>query len=105
MSKPGATQDRQQAHTLLDLLPVEKLPAVVNLLQSLTDPVTRSLAKAPFEDEPISEDEVRAVEASEAWLRTHAPIPNDDVLAELGLTPEDFARMARTPLDSNHSGR
>jgi len=104
MPKSGATQDRQQAHALLDLLPVEKLPAVVHLLQSLTDPLARSLANAPFEDEPISEDEVRSVDASQAWLRTHAPIPNDDVLAELGLTPEDFARMARTPLDSHGSG-
>jgi hypothetical protein len=105
MSKSGTTQELQQAHTLLDLLPVEKLPAVVNLLQSLTDPVARSLANAPFEDEPISEDEVRAVDTSHAWLRTHPPIPNADVLAELGLTPEDFARMARTPLDSQSSGQ
>ncbi|MGB7285007.1 MAG: hypothetical protein WBE13_22290 [Candidatus Acidiferrum sp.] len=104
MSKSGATQDRQQAHSLLDLLPIEKLPAVVNLLQSLTDPVARSLANAPLENEPVSEDESRAVEASQAWLRTHSPIPNDDVLAELGLTPEDFAGMARTPLDSHRSG-
>jgi hypothetical protein len=99
MTKSSATQDRQQAHTLVDLLPVEKLPAVVHLLASLTDPVARSLATAPTEDEPIGDDELRDVEASNVWLAKHAPIPNNDVLAELGLTPEDFERMARTPLD------
>jgi hypothetical protein len=92
MSKTSITPERQQAHSLLDLLPVEKLPAVVHLLQALTDPLARSLANAPFEDEPIS--------ASKAWLSAHTPIPHYDVLAELGLTPEDFERMARTPLDS-----
>jgi hypothetical protein len=100
MPKTSITPERQQAHSLLDLLPVEKLPAVVHLLQALTDPLARSLANAPLEDEPISEDEIHAVNASKAWLSTHTPIPHDDVLAELGLTPEDFERMARTPLDS-----
>jgi hypothetical protein len=53
----------------------------------------------PVEDEPISEEEARALDASKAWLKTHEPIPHEEVLAELGLTPEDFVRMSRTPLD------
>jgi len=97
MGKSNVTEDRQQAHTLVDLLPAEKLPAVVHLLESLTDPVACSLATAPLEDEPIGKEELRDVEASNAWLADHAPIPNADVLAELGLTPEDFERLARTP--------
>ena len=85
---------------MVDLLPAERLPAVVHLLASLSDPVASRLANAPPEDEPISEDERHDVEASKDWLASHAPIPNNEVLAELGLTPEDFERMARTPLDS-----
>jgi hypothetical protein len=99
------TEERQQAHTLLDLLPVDKLGAVVHLLRVMTDPVERSLANAPVEDEPISEEETRAVNASKAWLKTHEPIPHEEVLAELGLTPEDFARMSRTPLDPQGSNQ
>ena|SRR5271166_2951696 len=100
-----ATQERQQAHVLLDRVPQEKLTAVVRLLRVITDPVARSLANAPFEDEPISAEEVRAVEASKAWLRSHNPIPHEEVLSELGLTIEDFERMSRTPLDPGGTGQ
>jgi hypothetical protein len=99
------TQERQQAHALLDLLPQEKLTAVVHLLQAISDPVARSIANAPIEDEPISEEERRAVEASREWLKDHEPISHEEVLAEFGLTVEDFERMGRTPLDPHSKGR
>jgi hypothetical protein len=99
------TQERQQAHVLLDKVPQEKLTAVVHLLRVITDPVVRSLANAPFEDEPISAEESRGVEASKAWLMSHNPIPHEEVLSEFGLTVEDFERMSRTPLDPNGTGQ
>jgi len=99
------TQERQQAHALLDMLPEEKLVAVVHLLQAISDPVARSLANAPIDDEPISEEEIRAVQASREWLKDHAPIPHEEVLAEFGLTLEDFERMGRTPLDPHDKGQ
>jgi len=99
------TQGRQAAHALLGLLPEEKLFAVVHLLQAISDPVARSLANAPLDDEPISEEETRAVEASKEWLKDHAPIPHEEVLAEFGLTLEDFERMGRTPLDPHGEGQ
>jgi hypothetical protein len=40
-----------------------------------------------------------AVEASREWLKNHAPISHEEVLAEFGLTLEHFERMGRTPLD------
>lgn len=101
----NVTQERQQAHALLDLLPQEKLTAVVHLLQAISDPLARSLANAPVDDEPISEEEVRAVEASREWLKTHEPISHEEVLAEFGLTLEDFERMGRTPLDPHSKGQ
>jgi hypothetical protein len=60
---------------------------------------------APVEDEPISEEELRAVEASKEWLKDHAPIPHEQVLAEFGLSLEDFERVGRTPLDPPSKGR
>ena len=101
----NVTQERQQAHALLDQLPNEKLTAVVHLLQAISDPVARSLANAPIDNEPISDEEMRAVEASREWLKTHAPIPHEEVLAEFGLTVEDFERMGRTPLDPHSKGQ
>jgi hypothetical protein len=100
-----ATPERQQAHALLDMLPEEKLIAVVHLLHAISDPVARSLASAPVDDEPIGEDESRAVEASKKWLKDHAPIPHQEVLAEFGLTLEDFERMGHTPLEPPGKGQ
>lgn len=97
--------EKQQACQLLDRLDAGQLAAVVHLLEVMTDPVTRSLANAPIEDEPISEEETRTVAASKDWLMTHEPVSNEDVLAEFGLTSDDFERMRRTPLKPNDTGR
>jgi hypothetical protein len=96
-------QERQQAHTLLDLLPPEQLAAVRGLLESILDPVDRALALAPIEDEPISEEEERAVEEAKEWLRHNKAIPHEEVLAEFGLTMDDFREMGETPLPPRSS--
>jgi len=107
MAEPNVQSEREQVRFLLNALPDEKISAVRTLLEVMVDPVTRSLANAPYEDEPISEEEARAVAASKAWLKDHEPIPNEDVLAEFGLTAEDFERMGRTPLEPepHHPGQ
>lgn len=94
-----ATNPKQQAHELIDRLSTGQASAVVTLITSMLDPVDRAIANAPFEDEEIGEEENRAVAASKAWLKDHEPISNEEVLAEFGLTAEDFERMSRTPLD------
>jgi hypothetical protein len=102
-----ATNPKQEAHELIERISTAQASAVVVLITSMLDPVDRAIANAPFEDEPISEEENRAVAASKAWLKDHDPIPNEEVLAEFGLTADDFDRMGQTPLDpeSNHPGR
>ena len=84
--------ERQQAHALLDMLPEEKLAAVVHLLQAISDPVARSIANAPIDDEPITEEERQAATRSEAWFeeRGGKGIPMEEVLADFGLTTEDL---------------
>jgi hypothetical protein len=98
-------EQKQHAHELVERLDAGQLDAVVRLLEVMTDPVAHSLANAPIDDEPISEEEIRAVEASREWLKTHPGIPNEEVLAEFGLTAEDFERMGRTPLNPRKSDR
>ena len=87
------TQERQQAHALLDMLPVEKLTAVVHLLQAISDPVARSLANAPIDDERVSAEEERALAQSRQWLKHNDAIPHKQVLAELGITQEEIDRF------------
>jgi hypothetical protein len=84
-----------------------QLSAVVGLMEILLDPVARSLAKAPWEDEEISEEEDLAVAESKAWLAQNPGqgIPHEQVLTEFGLTGEDFERMTRTPLDPPDNGQ
>jgi hypothetical protein len=85
---------KQHAHDLIDRISPSQIVAVVGLLETMLDPVSRAIANAPFDDEPESEEERRSVAASKAWLEEHAGqgIPHDDVLAEFGLSPDDLKR-------------
>jgi hypothetical protein len=96
----AATNARQQAVELINRLSTGQVFAVVGLLEAMLDPVSIALANAPYDDEPVSEEEARSAAASRAWLKDNEPISNEDVLAEFGLTGEDFERMGRTPLES-----
>jgi len=80
--------DKQHAHQLLDQLDPGQFEAVVRLLEVMTDPANTSLANAPIDDEPVSEEEERAVAASKEWFKHNAGIPFEDVVAELGFTME-----------------
>ena len=92
-------QQRQQAHLLIDVLPEEKLFAVHNLLEVLVEPLSRSLAMAPVEDEDLTPETAAALDRARASLARGEGVSNDDVLAEFGLNAEDFARMGHTPLE------
>jgi hypothetical protein len=107
MPEVNLKSERQQAHFLLDVLPDEKIGAVRGLLEVMLDPVARALANAPYDDEPVSEEEAREIAASRASLARGEGIPHEEVLAEFGLSPDDFERMGRTPLEpeSHASGQ
>jgi hypothetical protein len=84
-------QQQQQARAMIDRLAPEQLSAVRRLLEVMLDPVSRKLATAPMEDEPISEEEQRAVEASKAWFEKNGGkgIPHEQILAEFGPQTDD----------------
>ena len=90
--------DRQHAHELIDRIVPGQVAAVVGLLEIMLDPLARTLASAPYDDEPVSEEEAREIEASKKSLARGEGIPHEEILAEFGLTPEDFERMGRTPI-------
>ena len=94
-----ATNSKQQAHELIDRLSAGQVSAVVNLLEAMLDPVSTALASAPIDDEPLSEEEARDISESRAAVARGSVVSNDEVLAEYGLTAEDFERMGRTPLE------
>ena len=100
-------QTKEHAHELIDRMAPGQVAAVVGLMEILLDPVTRSLANAPYDDEPVSDEEARDIAAARALLARGEGIPHEEVLREFGLKPEDFERMGRTPLEAepHHPGQ
>jgi hypothetical protein len=90
MMNTDPVQQKQQAHVMLDLLGPEKISAVVGLLEVMLDPVARAIANAPIDDEPVTEEEERALAESREWLKHNKGIPHEQVLAELGITQEEI---------------
>ena len=84
--------DKQHAHELIDQLLPSQVPAAIGMLESLLDPVSRAIAKAPIDDEPESADERKAVAKSKAWFKQRGGqgIPHEEVLADFDLTPDDL---------------
>ena len=86
--------EKQQAHELIDRLPPTQLSAVVGLLEAMLDPVALAIANAAVDDEPETEAERLAVTESKVWFNQHGGkgIPHEEVLADFGLTPDDFEK-------------
>ena len=80
---------REHAHQLIDRLPEAQLSALVGLLETIVDPVAAALRNAPVDDEPVTEEEERAVKVAREWLQHNPGIPFEQVVAELGFTMEE----------------
>jgi len=96
---------KEHAHELIDRLAPGQVAAVVGLLEIMLDPVSRSLANAPLDDEPVSEEEAREIAAARASLDRGEGIAHEQVLAEFGLSAEEFERMGRAPIDPHKTNR
>ena len=84
-------RQKQHAHGMIERLAPEKLAAVVGLLEVLVDPCDRVLATAEIDDEPVSAEERRDIEASREWFKNNEGIPFEQVVAELGFTKEEVS--------------
>ena len=84
--QPDLTQERQQAHALLDMLPADKLNAVRSLLEVMVEPLARALALAPWEDEEITPQTAAALDRSRASLARGEGIAHEDIRREFGLS-------------------
>jgi hypothetical protein len=85
MTEPNLDQERRQAHALLDALPAEKLNAVRSLLEVMVEPLARSLALAPVEEDGLTPDTAAALDRARASLARGDGIPHDEILREFGL--------------------
>jgi hypothetical protein len=71
MELDASSQERQQAHALLDMLPAEKLNAVRNLLDVMVEPLAHSLAMA--------------LDHARARLARGEAITHEEILREFGV--------------------
>ena len=81
---------KQQLHELVDRLAPSQVYAVRGLLQVMLDPVSRAIANAAVDDEPLTAEEAHALNEAREWLKHNEPIPHEQVLAELGITLEEI---------------
>jgi hypothetical protein len=92
------SDQRQHAHAFIDRLPADQLSAVCVLLEAMLSPLDRKLALAPIDDEPLWPDEAAAIQAGASSLEQSGGVPLEEVLGDLGLTMDDFHKMAETPM-------
>ena len=85
--------DKRLAHELIDRLAPSQVAAVVGMLEALLDPVSRAIANAPVDDEPVTAAEEKALEESREWLKHNEGIPHEQVLSEVGITQEEIDRF------------
>jgi hypothetical protein len=96
--------ERIHALQLLDRLAPEQIAAVVHLMEVMLDPLSRKLANAPPEDEAISADEEAAVAEARQWRLQNKSVSHEEVLADFGLTMDDFQKMASQPSSDRTNG-
>jgi hypothetical protein len=90
---------KQEAHELIERLSTGQVIAAIGLFRAMLDPVSAALANAPVDDEPVNEEEARDIAEARAAAARGEVVSNKEVLAEFGLTAEDFERMGQTPLE------
>ncbi len=83
--EPDLKQERREAHALLDMLPAEKLNAVRSLLEVMVEPLARSLAMAPVEEEELTPETAEALERARVALARGEGIAHEDILREFEL--------------------
>ena len=90
----ASTNAREQAHELIDRMAPSQVYAVVGLLETMLDPVSRAIANSPVDDEPETEEERRAVAESKAWLARNPgkTISHSEMMAEFGVSADDSTR-------------
>ena len=80
---------REQVHQLVDALPDNELATAGRVLAglsalALSDPAAAALAKAPMDDEPVTDREAEAIEEGELDFERGEVVSAADLRAHLG---------------------
>jgi len=77
---------KQRLHELVDALPENQVEAAKKYLESLADAAfLEALRNAPEDDEPLTEEDLKAIEEAEEAIARGETRDLDEVLREYGL--------------------
>jgi hypothetical protein len=79
--------NRQHVEQLIGQLAPDQLEAVAHLLEVMIDPVSRSIANAPFEDEEINSETAAELDAAHASVERGEGVSHEEIMRQFGLTP------------------
>lgn len=78
---------KQDLHQLIDEIPEQEHQAAAEYLQRLrdlaNDPVYQAFMNAPIDDEPLTEEDIAAIEEAEAEVARGEVYSPDDILKDL----------------------
>ena len=79
--------DKERLHSLVEDLPEPEVHAALRFVEYLrreaSDPVARALQEAPFDDEPVTAEDLAELEAAERDLREGRVVSHDEARREL----------------------
>ena len=88
-------QERQQARAYLDCLQPEQVPAARKMLESMVSPI---------DDEPVTAADRAAIEAANDPSIKDKAVTTDDILADFGLTKNEFDQLPLSPMSDGSNG-
>ena len=79
---------KRQIKELIDGMPPDELLVIKRFIQyvrDMEDPFLRNLAEAPWDDEPLSDEDVAALAEAKADIKAGRLIPAEEVYRELNI--------------------
>ena len=88
MATERETVSKQELKDLIDGLPDVELHAAKRYIQYLRDshaPLLKSLMEAPWDDEPLTEEDIKAIEESRKDIAAGRVVSQEELKRELGI--------------------
>lgn len=77
---------KERLHELVEALPASKVEAANKYLEALADEaILEAFRNAPIDNEPLTEEDLKAIEEAEEDIRQGRVTPWEEVKKELGL--------------------
>ena len=88
MSENDCDAVKRQIKDLIDGMPPDELLVIkrfVQYVRDMEDPFLRNLAEAPWDDEPLTEEDLAAIKEAKEDIAAGRLIPAEELYKELGI--------------------